>query len=192
MSLTKADQGILLLYARESIKTSFGDVSAPVFDFHNYPNLQCEGGAFVTLTQDGDLRGCIGYITAKKPLYQTVGEVALLAATEDPRFFPVKEEELPHILIEVSVLSVPEELKSYDDINIGKHGLILDEPDGRGLLLPQVATEYNMNREEFLTAVCQKAGLPSNAWTQKQLNLFSFTAEVFGEKEHRDITGEHS
>jgi uncharacterized protein len=159
MSLTKADQGILLLYARESIKASFGGITAPVFDFHNYPDLQSEGGAFVTLTMDGDLRGCIGYIMAQKPLYQTVGEVALLAATEDPRFFPVNEEELPHILIEVSILSIPEELKSYDDIVIGKHGLILDEPEGRGLLLPQVATEHNMNREDFLTAICQKAGM---------------------------------
>ena len=191
MSLTKADQGILLLYARESIKASFGGITAPVFDFHNHPNLQREGGAFVTLTLDGDLRGCIGYIMAQKPLYQTVGEVALLAATEDPRFFPVNEEELPLILIEVSILSIPEELKSYNDIIIGKHGLILDEPDGRGLLLPQVATEHNMNREEFLNAVCQKAGMPSNAWKKKQLNLFTFEAEVFGEKEHKDAGGEH-
>jgi len=191
MSLTRADQGILLLLARGSIKACFGDTPAPVFDFHNYPNLQSEGGAFVTLTKDGDLRGCIGYITAQKPLYQTVGEVAVLAATEDPRFFPLKEDELPNVLIEVSILSVPEELKNYNDIIIGKHGLILDEPEGRGLLLPQVATEHNMDRDEFLTAVCQKAGLPSNAWKKKQLNLFSFTAEVFGEKEHRDVTGEH-
>jgi AmmeMemoRadiSam system protein A len=190
MSLTQAEKGILLLYAREYIRASYSNIPLSEFDFQKYPNLQNPGGAFVTLTRDGDLRGCIGYVMAQKPLYQTIGEVSLLAATEDPRFLPLQEEELPDVLIEISVLSVPEALTDYDNITTGKHGLILNEPDGQGLLLPQVATEQNMNREEFLTAICQKAGLPANEWRKRTLNLFTFTAEVFGERKRRDFTGE--
>ena len=190
MNLSDKDRGVLFMSARESIRSGLGDVPAPTLDYRYYPELLRPCGAFVTLTKDGNLRGCIGYITSDEPLFQTVCEAALLAATEDPRFIPVQENELSDIVIEISVLSTPEKLDDYNNIIIGTHGLLLEEADGRGVLLPQVATEHNMNRTEFLSAVCTKSGLPSNAWMKRKLNLYTFTADVFSEQQHKDLTRE--
>jgi len=139
-------------------------------------------GAFVTLhTVDGDLRGCIGHIEGHLPLIETVYEMAVAAATQDPRFPQVRCAEVPSLQIEVSVMSPITEVENVEDIEVGRHGLIVSRGTRRGLLLPQVATEYGWGREEFLEHTCQKAGLPGHAWQDRGTRIECFEAEVFGE-----------
>ncbi len=190
MELSNQEKGVLLLGAREAIKSLFYDLPPQSIDYHHYPNLKKPCGAFVTLTQNDELRGCIGYIQSNEPLFSTVCEVAKLAATEDPRFPPLSEHDIPHILIEISVLSQPEYVKNIEDIVLGKHGLILEDEMGTGLLLPQVAIEHKMTLSGFLSALCTKAGLPPNTWMSRPIKLKSFTAQVFGEQKRRNLTGE--
>lgn len=140
-------------------------------------------GAFVTLHKRGRLRGCIGFIEGEKPLYKTVMEAAVLAASEDLRFPPVKAPELNDLELEISVLSVPEPCNTYEEIELGKHGLIMRQKYYRGLLLPQVPVEHQMNKEEYLTAICEKSGAPGDLWKREKINLLKFTALVFSEKE---------
>jgi AmmeMemoRadiSam system protein A len=188
--LTSQERGILLLCARGAIANLFSGNPATVINLDHYPNLREPCGAFVTLTKNNELRGCIGYIVSDEPLFNTVCDVAKLAATQDPRFPRLQESELPEVLIEISVLTPPQLLKEYDDIIIGTHGLILEDGTARGVLLPQVAVEHNMNVPEFLSALCRKAGLPVNEWQKRKLRLTTFTAEVFGEQPHKALTGE--
>lgn len=185
MKLSSTDKGILLLAARESIQSLYYDVSKTIIDFRDYPNLLVKTGAFVTLTLGGYLRGCIGYLVSENNLYETVGDAAKQAAAADPRFAPLTAEEVEHINIEISVLTPPVKLDSYEEIVIGTHGLILDEPGNRGVLLPQVAVEHNFTVPQFLSALCEKAGLHSLAWQQKMLNISSFSAIVFSEEGKR-------
>jgi len=136
-------------------------------------------GAFTTLYLGGKLRGCVGYVFAVRSLVRTVAETALAAAFQDTRFLPVTEEEARHLEIEISVLSplspiVPE------DVEVGKHGLVVTLGARRGLLLPQVPLEYGWDREVFLAETCHKAGLPGDAWLHGA-TLEAFTAEVFRE-----------
>lgn len=181
MEISGEERLIILKAARESIRSMFGEAEIPKPDFEKYPGLKKKRGAFVTISINGQLRGCIGYIIASKPLFDVVCETAIQAAFADPRFLSLKEKELETIQIEISVLSGFHLIKNYDDIEIGKHGLLLEE-GGRGLLLPQVAVEHKMNREEFLSAVCRKAGLYSEYWKERMLNIKVFTAEVFSEE----------
>lgn len=141
--------------------------------------LRAPGAAFVTLTRGGSLRGCIGYTEARAPLYRTVQECAVAAATEDPRFPPLIAGEAGSIRFEISVLSPLVPIRA-DEIAVGVHGLMIRKGGGRGLLLPQVATEYGWDRTDFLEQLCVKAGLPPDAW-KEGAELYSFTAEVFGE-----------
>jgi AmmeMemoRadiSam system protein A len=122
-------------------------------------------------------------IEAVKPLYQTVAEMAVAAAVEDPRFPPLTLDELPLITIEISVLSPLEEVEDVEEIEVGKHGLYIIRGFYRGLLLPQVATEYNWDRETFLQHTCLKAGLPTDCWQDQETKIYKFSAEVFGEEE---------
>lgn len=179
--LTKNEQRILLNVARNSINSLFSSVDIPTPDRESNKGLAQESGAFVTLRLDGDLRGCIGYLYSETPLDVTIANVAKAAAKDDPRFEPVNSVEMEFIKLEISVLSDFKKISSYEEIEIGKHGLLLEEHNGRGLLLPQVATENDMNKEEFLTAICRKSGLNGNKWREKQLNLKVFEAEVFSE-----------
>jgi AmmeMemoRadiSam system protein A len=181
MEISDEARLILLKAARESIRSVLGEAEIPSPDYEKFPKLNEHKGAFVTLTINGDLRGCIGYIIAQQPLFEIVCEAARQAAFSDPRFPSLQEKELESIQIEISVLSDFKSITSYDEIEIGKHGLILEE-GGRGLLLPQVAVEHKMNREEFLSAVCRKAGLYSEYWKERQLNIKVFTAEIFAEE----------
>lgn len=190
ISLSKKEKGILLTSARESIMSLFSGSPGPMIDYNQFPLLKLPLGAFVTLRLYDDLRGCIGYITTDMPLFQTVCKAAKLSATQDPRFYPVTAEEMKDILIEISILSIPQPSKSYNDIVIGKHGLILNEPENRAVLLPQVALENNFTTGQFLAALCEKAGLPPTTYLDRQLKLDLFTAEVFGEKRHTSLTGE--
>ena len=139
-------------------------------------------GAFVTLkTEDGELRGCIGYILPLGPLDETVTKMAVAAATEDPRFHKVSGSELDGLKIEISALTVPEPVPSTEKIEIGTHGLIVTKGFHRGLLLPQVAPEWGWNREEFLEHTCLKAGLDREAWKDPDTKIEWFKAEVWGE-----------
>lgn len=145
----------------------------------SHGNLSAPGSAFVTLRSGGRLRGCIGHTEPHAPLYRIVQECVVAAATGDPRFPRVTAEEVDHLRIEISVLS-PLTPARPEDVVPGVHGLMIRKGEQRGLLLPQVASEQGWDRETFLSQVCVKAGLPANAW-KKEADLYSFTAEVFGE-----------
>jgi AmmeMemoRadiSam system protein A len=137
-------------------------------------------GVFVTLMLDGQLRGCVGQIIATNPLVEAVAQSAVSAAFSDPRFTPVTSVELPRLNIEISVLS-PLQLIAPAEIRIGVHGLMVCCGARRGLLLPQVATEFGWGVEIFLEQTCRKAGLPADAWRDPSTELYGFTAEKFGE-----------
>lgn len=141
-------------------------------------------GCFVTLTTfAGDLRGCIGIIISDRPLYQNILKYAILAGTEDPRFNALSLAELARLQIEISALGAIVSMQNTDAIVVGKHGLIIKQGANQGLLLPQVALEWGWNKQEFLEHTCQKADLPKDAWNNKETEIYSFTAEVFSEKQ---------
>jgi MEMO1 family protein len=140
-------------------------------------------GAFVTLHKNGELRGCIGQIVPIDKLYKTVQNMAIAAAFEDPRFYPLKKEEYPLIDFEISVLSPFEKIRNIGEIEVGKHGLMISKNMYHGLLLPQVATEFGWDLETFLVHLCRKAGLNDNAYKEPGTEILKFTAIVFGEKD---------
>jgi len=142
-------------------------------------------GAFVTIKKHGQLRGCIGYIIAVKPLYQTVKDVARSAAISDPRFSPVSEKELDEIEIEISALTPLKRIHNVKDIEVGKHGLYMKRGFNSGLLLPQVPTEYGWDKNTFLEHTCMKAGLPTNAWEDPATEIYTFSADVFSENDQK-------
>jgi len=138
------------------------------------------GGAFVSLHHQNELRGCIGHIEADRFLLDVVAECAVAACSSDPRFAPITAPELHAITIELSLLGTLEPIATPAEIEIGQHGLVVEKGWQRGLLLPQVATEWKWNREQFLEATCHKAGLARDAWKQGA-QLWRFEAEVFAE-----------
>ena len=144
--------------------------------------MATESGAFVTLEKGGALRGCIGHVRAYKPLEQTVSEMAVQAALHDPRFPPVTADELDGLTVEISVMSPLTVVENVSEIEVGTHGLIIQDGGRSGLLLPQVATDYGWDRETFLEHTCMKAGLPPDSWKQEGVTILKFTAEVFGEE----------
>ncbi len=152
------------------------------------PALREVKGAFVTIHKKGNLRGCIGNIIGQGPLYLTVRDMAISAATEDPRFSPLTKGELKDIEIEISVLSKPRLVKSIDEITLGVHGVILSQGAfHQGVFLPQVATETGWSKEEFLVQLCsQKARLPKDAWKDSKTKIETFTAEVFSESDVKE------
>jgi AmmeMemoRadiSam system protein B/AmmeMemoRadiSam system protein A len=152
----------------------------PVPDFKvESAALRENRGAFVTIQKKGQLRGCIGYIEGHGPLHKTVERMAGEAAFRDPRFPPVKEKELPELDIEISVLTPLRRITDVREIEVGKHGIYIIKGGWSGLLLPQVATEYGWDRQAFLEHTCQKAGLPSNAWKEKDAEIYIFSADIF-------------
>jgi uncharacterized protein len=142
--------------------------------------LQAAGAAFVTLTHRGKLRGCIGYVEAIKPLAEAVAHCAVSAATADPRFLPLTPDELPDLRIEISVLSPLWRIDQPGQIRVGDHGLCISQGGRRGLLLPQVATEFGWDPETFLRQTCLKAGLPGDAW-RRGAEIQVFTVDHFTE-----------
>jgi len=136
-------------------------------------------GAFVTINKKGSLRGCIGHIKGVKPLYKSVEEMAAAAAFQDPRFPPVTKNELKDLDIEISVLTPFEQITDVNKIEVGKHGLYIERGFYSGLLLPQVATEYGWDRDTFLEHTCRKAGLPTDAWKDKDTRIYIFSADIF-------------
>ncbi len=144
--------------------------------------------AFVTLHRRGHLCGCIGQVGTPEPLAATVVRCAIAAATKDPRFLPVRAHELPHLEIEVSVLSALEPIRP-EAIEVGRHGLAVTRHGQHGVLLPQVAAEHGWTRERFLQETCAKAGMEPDSWKDPATSLLAFTAEVFSEAE--PATGRH-
>ena len=136
-------------------------------------------GAFVTLTRGSELRGCIGFVEPALPLFRTVMEAAIAAATGDPRFPPVATQEFNKLVIEISVLS-PVFPVEPDGIRLGVHGLVVVQGSNKGLLLPRVAIENDWDRARFLGETCRKAGLPATAW-KEGASVFAFTAEAFSD-----------
>ena len=144
-------------------------------------------GVFVTLTKNGNLRGCIGFPYPVMPLGEAIVHAAGAAALEDPRFPPVAKEELASISLEVTILTVPEPLKGEpakrsQQVIIGKHGLIARGMGTSGLLLPQVATEYGWDAKTFLDHTCMKAGLSGQCWTSKNVEILTFEGQIFSER----------
>lgn len=147
------------------------------------PALLAEKGAFVTLKKRGRLRGCIGYIEGRKPLWQAVAELAVASAFSDHRFPPLGKDELRELSVEISVLSPLREVMDVSEIIVGTHGLYLRRGLHSGLLLPQVAVEHKWDRETFLAETCRKAGLPPDAWRSQQTRKYCFSAEIFASDE---------
>lgn len=173
----------LLTIARQTIETYLRTGARPEVTPLT-ERLKRKQGVFVTLHKRGELCGCIGYVEGIKPLYLAVQDMAISAATEDPRFPPVTLAELPDIDIEITVLSPLRKIDSPDSVVVGKHGLVIRKGFYSGLLLPQVPIEQNWNREQFLAHTCLKAGLPPDAFKDPKTELYVFTGEVFGEKKH--------
>ena len=181
MDISKKQKGELLKTAREVIVASLEGRSPRLPPAEGLYTRPC--GAFVTLHKGGRLRGCIGHIVARRPLLETIEEMARAAAFQDPRFPPVTPEEMAAIDLEISVLSPLETLENPGDLIPGTHGLYLSRGTRTGVLLPQVATQEGWDRETFLTHTCFKAGLPGDAWRDSSTHLQVFTAQVFGEKD---------
>jgi AmmeMemoRadiSam system protein A len=171
----------LLRLARTSIESTLDgrtpEMRAEEFD----EDLRRPAGAFVTLRKSGDLRGCIGSIRAIEPLYRAVASSAISAAFRDPRFFPVRKDEIGHLDLEISVMGPIEQVRDVNEIEVGRDGLIISRGRFAGLLLPQVASEYGWDRETFLDQTCLKAGLQPDAWRSPDTRIEKFAAEVFGE-----------
>jgi len=178
--LTDDDKKTLLSIARTVIEHGLSGDPIPLFDISSRGITQLLG-AFVTLRNEEELRGCIGYTGQDLPLYLVVMKMAPGAAFHDPRFFPVTEKELDDITIEISVLSSLSPVPSTDDIEIGVHGLVIEKGFSTGLLLPQVPVEQGWDRDDYLEGLCRKAGLSSDAWMDEDAELFWFTANVFSE-----------
>jgi len=177
---TNDEKNALLQEARNAISKALGNPVSDNVQFDS-PIFYEKRGAFVTLHNDAALRGCIGFVLPYKPLVDTVREMAVAAATRDPRFPPVESQELPRLHIEISVLSPLREIMDVDEIIVGEHGIYIQNGYNSGLLLPQVADEYNWDRQTFLEQTCRKAGLSESAWQDEKTVIKIFSAQVFGE-----------
>jgi len=178
LGLTADEKRILLDIARNAIRAKLSGTNPPELQPPT-ETLKENRGAFVSLHRHGELRGCIGYIRAEKPLYKTIQEMALAAAFNDPRFDPLSQKEIEDLDIEISVLTPLRQISDSNEIEVGKHGLMIINGLYSGLLLPQVATQYGWNRETFLEYTCMKAGLNGDAWKDKNSKIFIFSADVF-------------
>jgi AmmeMemoRadiSam system protein A len=178
-SLSEADRQSLLELARRAIAEAVS-LQKPAGCIPQSGVFAEKRGVFVTLHARGRLRGCIGVIEAFEPLGESITRCAASAAFEDPRFSPVSAEELGELQIELSLLSPPEPILPRN-IEIGKHGLLISQAVKRGLLLPQVAVQHKLSREQFLEETCRKAGLPPLAWQEPETQILGFTCEVFSE-----------
>jgi uncharacterized protein len=181
VDLTQPDRRELIRIARTTLAEYLQEHRIPPGKPHK-ANLVVPAAAFVTLRRDGELRGCIGTQRADLPLYRAVQEMAVAAATRDPRFPPVELAELDALTIEISVLAPAERIGGPDDLVIGRDGVTISLHGRRGLLLPQVAVEAGWDGATFLAQLCRKAGLPAIAWRDPAAVLERFTAVVFADE----------
>jgi AmmeMemoRadiSam system protein A len=178
-SLGSRERGTLLEIARQAAKHAVEQ--GRCLEILPAPGILSQpAGAFVTLRRAGQLRGCIGQLEAIEPVVQVVARCAMAAALQDPRFAPLSLGELPLVKIEVSVLSALAPIRP-EEIEVGKHGLLINLEGARGVLLPQVAAEHHWTREKFLEEACAKGGLEHDAWKNPATRIQAFTAEVFSE-----------
>jgi hypothetical protein len=191
-SLNGREKNELLALARKSVEYAVreGKPYEPTASASELLNQ--ERGAFVTLRESGELRGCIGYTSAVKPLYMTVRDTATLAALRDTRFHAVSASELPQLDYEVSVLSPLRRVLDIRQIKVGQHGLLMKNGAYEGLLLPQVPVDEKWDRQKFLEETCAKAGMRSNCWKDENTDIFMFTAVVFGENRPQALMPEPS
>jgi len=179
--LTEQQKEKLLGIARETLACYLSGKEIPPIAADD-PVLQEKRGVFVTLKEGNELRGCIGYIQSVEPLAGAVRDMAIQSATGDPRFSPVRYDDLKNIRIEISVLTVPVRVKDAGEVVLKRDGVIIKRGHRQGVFLPQVADETGWNKEEFLSNLCQyKAGLPPDAWKEKSTEIYTFQAEVFAE-----------
>jgi len=185
--LSLDEKRALCAIARESIEARLFHraqaMPASGKGFRKRAGAAVSAGAFVTLHENGQLRGCIGRMRSELPLDETISEMAMAAAFEDPRFDPVSRAEIADITIEITVLGIPRKIASAEEIIVGDHGIYIIARGRSGVLLPQVATENGWDRLEFLNHVCLKAGLPLGAWQEADTQLFIFEGIVFGESD---------
>lgn len=180
--LSDHDKRVLLGIARTTIERLLRrEATTP--EGHSEPTLNSDRGCFVTIHQHGHLRGCIGNFQPRQPLYKSIVEMAIAAASKDPRFPPLQRADLASISLEISVLTPLEKITSVDEIVVGRDGIYLEHGYHRGVLLPQVATEYGWDRDTFLQQTCHKAGLPLDAWKSPETTIYHFSAEIFNEAE---------
>jgi AmmeMemoRadiSam system protein A len=174
---SSAERALLLRLAHDSIASALDgreiSLDPPT------PHLAEPRGAFTSLHLLGELRGCVGYVLPTCPVYRAVAETARAAAFDDNRFPPVSKEEAPHLEIELSILSPSQPIRA-EEVEVGRHGLLISWHGRRGLLLPQVPIEHEWDRTTFLEQTCRKAGLPLDAW-QKGASIEGFSAEIFGD-----------
>ncbi len=175
-ALTPAERNALVSLAREALRLYLE--TGRILDRAPPEAPRRRAGLFVTLREGAKLQGCIGWITSDEPLHRTVVHCAIAAATEDPRFEPLRAEDLAKLSIQISVLSPLIPVASPEEILVGRDGLVVEKEGRRGLLLPQVAVEQDWGRDALLEEVCRKAGLPPGAW-RRDATLHRFTAEVF-------------
>jgi len=181
VALSESERAELIAYARARIDTRLKNLPKP--EFRPSGAAQEEPcGVFVTLRLRKRLRGCIGSLTSSRPLWQTVGEMAEEAAFRDPRFEPLRADEWPEVKLELSVLSPLRRVYDPEEVRVGEHGVVMAQGGMRGVLLPQVATEYGWDRETFLKHACLKAGLPPDAW-RSDASIEVFTSLIIEEAE---------
>ena len=179
--LNQKEKEILLKIARNTLKNHFQNTPY-IYEGEITENLNKNLGAFVTLKINGNLKGCIGYIETDEPLYKTISSLAKESAFNDSRFNKLIAEELPQIKIEISVLTEPKKINSVEKIELGRHGVIVEQGHKKGLFLPQVATENNWDLETFMDYLCEnKAGIPKEDWKAGKVDIYTFEAIVFSE-----------
>ncbi len=178
--LSKTDATTLLKIARDAIINQIKGT-----DYSPTPReeeaLNQHSGCFVTITQEGRLRGCIGNFQSQQPLFQEVANMAVAAASQDPRFQPMGRDELDNFSLEITVLSPLEKIDDTNLIEVGTHGIYIIKGHNRGVLLPQVATEYGWDRKTFLQQTCVKAGLPENSWQLPGVEIYIFSGQIIHE-----------
>jgi AmmeMemoRadiSam system protein A len=180
MTLSEADGLSLLRLARRALESHFGLATDSSVDV--VVDASDNGGVFATLKLDGELRGCIGYVGHQAELARAVARAVLAAATEDPRFPRLEPEEVTRIRISISVLSRADRVEALSEIELGRDGLMIEREGARGLLLPQVASERQWDRERFVSETCMKAGLAAESWKDPATVILRFTA--WGVDEH--------
>lgn len=178
--LSKNDQQKLMEMAHKTLEASFTQKKVEIPEGNEENPLQ-KYGVFVTLKKEGELRGCIGHITPQGDLFQEVTDCTLLAAFHDNRFPPVEKSEVADISMEISLLSPMEELYSLDDMELGVDGILVVRGNNRGILLPQVALEESMSKEEFVSIASMKAGLGLNGWRAPGTNLYRFRVLIISD-----------
>jgi AmmeMemoRadiSam system protein A len=176
---SEEDRLALLRWARQAVTEAVSRAQLPSEIPHQGIFLE-RRGVFVTLHVRGRLRGCIGVVETQETLGESVMRCAAGAALRDPRFSPLKTGELRELRIEISLMSAPVPIRP-EEIEVGRHGLIVASGSSRGLLLPQVATEHRLDRQQFLEETCRKAGLHPGAWGEEGAQILGFTCEVFSE-----------